>query len=173
MPDAQATLSVPSLEQAAALAELLMSGHTLSGLLGQSEESQEALYSLGYTFYNQGKYPEAMRLFAYLLTHNHLDRRYYNGFAACLQVQKRYAEALKYYGIASLLDMTDPAAPLHMAECHLSLQDAAQARQSLEFALPQARASERHSALVPRIEAMLAFLAGGPSASAGATPAQH
>jgi type III secretion system low calcium response chaperone LcrH/SycD len=146
------------IEQGIALLDFLKSGQTLGPVMGCSLEVQEALYHRGHTLYNQAKYDEAMRVFAYLMMANHVDRRYYNGFAACLQMQRRYSDAIKYYGVASVLMLTDPQPAMHMAECHLALGDHAQARTSIDYALTQARAHQAHHGLVPRLEAMQAFL---------------
>lgn len=158
---------LPTIAQGAALLEYLMSGQTMEGAVGRSVKSQEAAYHLAYTFYTQAKYAEAMRIFAFLLTSNHADRRFHNGFAACLQMQGRHQDAMKYYGIASMLDLTDPEPPLHTAECHLALGNRAEARQSLDYALTQARAHAHHRGFVERIEALLSFL---DRAEAGGAP---
>jgi type III secretion system low calcium response chaperone LcrH/SycD len=145
-------------QDGAALLGQLLSGQTLGDLLGHSRESQEALYYVAHTLYSQAKYADAMRTFAYLLTLNHLDRRSFLGFAACLRMQQRHADALKYYGIASAMDLTDPQPPLHMAECHLALGDRARAQEALNYALSQARGQEAHRACLARIEAIQSFL---------------
>jgi type III secretion system low calcium response chaperone LcrH/SycD len=174
--DAETGTDTPSIEQGAALLQYLMSGQTLSTVLGHSLKAQEALYHLAYTLYGQAKYEEAMRMFAYLLTLNHVDRRFFSGLAACLQMQRRYQDALKYHGMASMLDLTDPEPVIHSAECHLALGDRAQARTALAYALDQARGHAVHHAFVPRLEAMRTFLdnepaAGSSNATGGAAPA--
>jgi len=148
-----------------AVIDLLMSGQTLNTAFGHSLESQEKLYYLAYMFYSQAKYMEAMRLFGYLLTTNHADRRYYSGLAACLHMQKRHHDALKYYGIASILDLTDPEPVMRSAECYLALGDRPTARLSIDYALTQARAHERHHQFVARLEAMLTFVDAEPAAA--------
>jgi type III secretion system low calcium response chaperone LcrH/SycD len=153
-------VAAPTIAQGLALLDYLMSGRTLGEAMGCSLQSQETLYHVAYTFYNQAKYPEAMRVFAYLLAANHLDRRFFKGFAACLHMQRRHEEALKYYGAASMLDLTDPEPAMHSAECHLALGGIEQARASLDYAMSQARADDKHRAFIPRLEAMLAFLDG-------------
>jgi type III secretion system low calcium response chaperone LcrH/SycD len=150
----------PTIAQGLVLLDYLMSGRTLGEAMGCSLQSQETLYHVAYTFYSQAKYPEAMRVFAFLLAANHMDRRFFNGFAACLHMQRRHEDALKYYGAASVLDLTDPEPAMHSAECHLALGNIEQARTSLDYALCQARADEKHHAIIARLEAMLAFLNG-------------
>jgi len=151
-------LTAEHVEQSVALVDFLKSGQTLGAAMGCSLEMQEVMYYRGHTLYGSARYDEAMRVFAYLMAANHLDRRYYIGFAACLHMQKRYQEAIKYYGVASVLMLTDPEPVMHIAECHLALDDREQARTSLDYALTQARAHEAHHGFVPRLEAMQAFL---------------
>jgi type III secretion system low calcium response chaperone LcrH/SycD len=159
-------IAQPNADAGKALIDFLMSGQTLAQALGHTVESVETVYYLAYTFYGQAKYEQAMRLFAYLMTTNHIDRRYYCGFAACMQKLKRHEEAIKYYGFASVLDATDPEPPMRCAECFMALGDIAKARQGLDYALTQARAHEEHKHFVPRLEAMLALI-DGETAPAG------
>jgi hypothetical protein len=82
-------------------------------------------------------------------------------------MMREYREALKFYGAASMLDLTDPRPPMHSAECHLALGEYSRAHACIDYALAQARAhqQERHRALVPRLEAMLTFLEKGQTES--------
>ncbi|VTU27124.1 Chaperone protein IpgC [Variovorax sp. PBS-H4] len=146
------------LEMIQPMLEHLASGQTLGPLPDQSPEVQKAMYHLGYTNYSQGKYTEAMRFFGFLVICDHWDRRYHMGMAACLQMQQQHADALKYYSIASILDLTDPAPVMHIAECHLARGERPQARKALDYAIVQARAHAHHNHHVPRLEAMVALL---------------
>ncbi|HVZ45025.1 MAG TPA: SycD/LcrH family type III secretion system chaperone [Ramlibacter sp.] len=158
--------SMPAtVEEGFALLERMCAGQTLADAMGQSRESLESIYQLGYTFYNQGKYMEAMRVFAYLLAANHMDPRHHIGFGACMQMQKHYGEALRFYAAASKLDPTQPEPALYMAECHLALGKRGEARTAIQFALMRSRAGAAHGSLVPRLEAMLAFLDANPEAA--------
>jgi type III secretion system low calcium response chaperone LcrH/SycD len=142
-----------------ALFDHVFSGRTLGPLLGHSAQSLEAMYYFAYTFYRQGKYAEALKIFSLLLICDHLDRRHYMGMAACLQMQRRHADAKKHYRIASMLDMTDPAAFMHIAECDLALGDRDAAIKSLEYALVQAKAHDRHHRWIANVEGTLSLLA--------------
>src|SRR4051794_10997686 len=95
--------ATPDLEQVGELLEQLMSAKTLGTGWGTKVKTQETIYRLGYNLYEQAKYEDAMRIFAFLMTANHLDRRFYLGFAACMHMQQRHQDALKYYGMASML----------------------------------------------------------------------
>lgn len=140
------------------LHDYIAAGHTLGPLLGSSLESQEALYRLGYQLYGQAKYDDAQRLFAILLMHNHVDRRYYLAYGACAQMLKRHADALRYYTVAAQLDLTDPQPPIHMAECLLALGRRGDARKCLDHGLVQARYHKEHRHHVPRLEALLSLV---------------
>jgi type III secretion system low calcium response chaperone LcrH/SycD len=156
--DAQPSLSA----KAAAVLAHLDSGQTMSTAMGLSVKSQETLYSMAHMIYSQGKFEEAAPVFAFLVAANHLDRRFLNGAAACMHMLRRYPEALKYYVFSSLQDLTDPEPVMHSAECQLALGDRAAARQSLDYALAQARGVAAHSELAARMEAMLSFLDASP-----------
>jgi type III secretion system low calcium response chaperone LcrH/SycD len=141
-----------------ALVDYFAQGYTLGPLLGNSQEAQEAAYTVAYRLYRQAKYESAERLFAFLLLNDHLDRRYYLGYAACAQMQRQHERALRYYSMAHLLDKADPRTPMHMGECFMALGDFEKARALLSYALIQARHHAEHRAQVPRIEALMASL---------------
>lgn len=153
----------PNTEAAQAVIDFLMSGQTLADAWGHTVESVETVHYLAYAFYAQAKYEQSMRLFGYLLTTNHLDRRYYSGFAACMHKLRRHEEALKYYGLASVLDLTDPEPVMRSAECYMALGNIPKARFSLDYALTQARAHDAHAKFVPRLEAMMSLTNGEPT----------
>lgn len=164
-------ISQSFLEQGAQLLGQMAHGQTLGPMMGVSVPAQEALYALAYTAYTQARYAEAMQAFSFLMTADHFDRRYFSGYAACLRAQKRHGEALKHYGVASMLDLTDPEPVMRMAECHLALGERVQARTALDYALVQARAHEAHRSYAPRLEAMLAFLDNDAATNTSTTDA--
>jgi type III secretion system low calcium response chaperone LcrH/SycD len=153
-----ATPTIDLAKSCALFASMAAGKTTIAELEGETPQSLEAVYRVAYDLYRQAKYREAMRFFAYLLTLNHVDRRFHTGFGACLQMQGQHEEALKFYSVASLLKLTDPAPVMHAAECHLALGRRDEALQAIRFALCQARAKKEHQGLVGRLEAMLAFL---------------
>jgi type III secretion system low calcium response chaperone LcrH/SycD len=153
--------AMPSILDGANLAKLykrLGDGEPLGSILGRPAISTEALYTYAYNCYTQAKYDDGLRAFGLLMAYNHLDRRFYSGFAACLHMQKRYEEALKYYGAASLLDPDDPAPVLHMAECWLALSRIEECRTALLRLRECIKGMDRHAALDRRIGGILALL---------------
>lgn len=152
------------------LMEFFRNGRTLGMALGVTRRSQEQLYQLAHRLYGQAKYGEAGHIFSLLTTANHLDRRFSLGCAACAHMQRRHQDALGYYGVAFLLDLTDPEPPLYMAESLLAMGERAKARQMLDYGLRQAQHQPRHQAQVPRFKALLALMEAPPDAVAEATP---
>ena len=140
------------------LIDYLSKGYTLGPALGNSPEALEAAYSAAYHLYRQARYEPAEQLFAFLMLNDHVDRRYYLGYAACAQMQRDHERALRYYSMAHLLDKTDPMPPMHMSECLIALSDFEKAKTLLTYGLIQARHHPEHRAHVPRLEALMAAL---------------
>jgi type III secretion system low calcium response chaperone LcrH/SycD len=156
--------SMDALAEACALLERLSQGQTLGPLLGMPRESQEQLYLLAYRFYGQAKYEEAEPMFRFLVMANHLDRRFSLGCGACAHMLRRHADAVAYYGLASLLDLTDPEPLAYMAEHLMFLGERTQARRLLDQGLAQVRQHERHREHGARLTALLSLLDSAESA---------
>ncbi|MGI4848987.1 MAG: SycD/LcrH family type III secretion system chaperone [Janthinobacterium lividum] len=159
---ARATTGLPpeqALQLATQLHEYLFSGGTLSEMLDLSSEGMEALYAHGHQLYSQGRYFDALQAFSFLLMHNQYERRYYMGFAACLQMRQQPEDALKYYSMASLLDLSDPHPIFHSAQCMLTLARVAPARTALELVCKLCAGQPQHAALGQRAGAMCQLLA--------------
>ena len=151
---------LPSPLEALAFMRRLADGDTLAAMQGISAQTLEVVYAAAYALYAQGKDAEAGRLFRLLVVQDHLDRRFHQGMAACLQRQAQYAEAAKYHGIASVLDLTDPEPVVHMAQCLLMLSRNDEAEHALSFAEGQMAGEARYAVLGERVLAMRQFLAG-------------
>ena len=150
---------MPSALDALALIQQLLSGHTLATMKGLSARSLEAIYAAAYGLYNQSKYAQAEKLFRFLVLHDHLDRRFCKGLAACLQYQGRHEDAAKYYGAASMLDLTDPEPVVQAAQCLMGLSRLDEAEEALRFAEGQVEGEARHAALAQRVDALQEVIA--------------
>ncbi len=161
---------VEPLETALAFIQRLASGIRLADMKGVSEATLEALYARAHALYTQGKYADAGQLFAQLVMHSHLDRRFHKGMGACLQMQGKHDDALKYYGVASMLALTDPHPVVHIAECLFALSRGEEAERALRFALGQIKGEAQYAALGERVQALLELSerAHGQQASAQA-----
>ena len=150
------------------IAELLAHGGTLGSVYNYDDTDYEVLFALGHSLYGQTRYQVAMRTFGFLVVHNHMEKRYMNAFAASLQMLKSYKEAIKYYSMASLMDMSDPLPTYHPAECMIALGYTTEAREALQFVVRQSE-EQGSTELQSRAQAMLDLMGGGnksPSQSA-------
>ena len=140
------------------LRQLFLHGGTLAQAKGVTEQECEGLYQFGHGFYSQGRYQEAFRIFALLVTYDHLEARYLMALAASAQMLGRYRDALQHYSTATLLLIDDPAPLLHSAECCIALREAEGAAESLRLALEICGDDPEHAAVRTRAEALLAPL---------------
>ena len=138
--------------------DLLANGATLKAIKGYTDEEFEALYTLGYNLYNQGKFAEAMQAFGFLLMHDQLERRYYKAFGSCLQMLKRYEEAVRNYSMASVLDLTDPEPTFHTAECMVALGMPTEAMEALDLVVRQTHDKADYKVMHERAQAMIGIL---------------
>jgi type III secretion system low calcium response chaperone LcrH/SycD len=155
--DNTSTTAVQPEQLAEQIAELLLHGGTLGSVYDYNDQDYEVLYALGHSLYAQGRYLDAMKAFGFLVMHNHLERRFMNAFASSLQMIKSYEEAIKYYTMASVMDMTDPAPTFHTCECMIALGMVQEAREGLPMVIGQCTEA-KHGPLKERAQALLDLL---------------
>ncbi len=131
--------------EALALVTHIAQGGTLDTLLERGDCDDEAVYSVGHQFYRQARYEDALRVFAWLVMRNNLERRFIYALAACLQMLGRHESAIQHYLNASLLNPDDPLAVFHACECLIALGRVAQAREGLVLVLELSRTPEHES----------------------------
>jgi type III secretion system low calcium response chaperone LcrH/SycD len=139
-------------------ADLLAHGATLKAIKGYTDEEFEALYTLGYNLYNQGKFAEALQAFGFLLMHDQLERRYYKAFGSCQQMLKQYEEAIRNYSMASILDLTDPEPTFHTAECMVGLGMTEEAVEALDIVVRQTKDKPDYKVMHERAKAMIGIV---------------
>ncbi len=110
-------------DRIAAAAQALGDMGTVREMKGITDAEMEAIYSMGFSFYNTGRYDDAEKVFRFLVLFDHLNARYWTGLGAVFQVKKNYAEAITAYGYASFLDLKNPKPQYLAAECFLALGD--------------------------------------------------
>lgn len=147
----------PAMHISRQLADLFSQGGTLGAAQNYDDADYETLYTLGHRLYGQARYQDAVRVFGFLVLHNHLENRYTTAYASSLQMVARYPEAIQYYSMASLLDINDPLPTFHTAECLLAMGLVAEAKEALGFVLEQSDAPQ-YAELKTQAEAMLALL---------------
>lgn len=139
------------------IAQHFANGGTLKELFGYTQKELEAAYTLGHSMYQQERYKEALRVFAFLMTNDHLEPRYLMAFASCCQMLKRYEDAIQSYSMVSIMDMRDPLPTFRTAECMIALGMVEEARQALGFVIEQSKTPE-HEQLKLRAEAVLTLI---------------
>ena len=129
---------------------LFEEGAPLGAIKGFTADEIEAAYHMAYGLYQQRRFDEALKLFQYFSMYEHTDRRFWMGWAACLQKLKKYESAIKAYSVATMLDVGQPDGPFHAAECYIAMRDWDKAKQSLETVLTIAEGEKAHAAYAER-----------------------
>jgi len=137
-------------------------GGTLKDLFQYTQSELEAAYTLGYSLYQQEHYDEALRIFAFLVTNDHLNREYLMAFASCSQMLKKFQAAIEIYTMASVMDMSDPTPTFRTAECMIAIGMINEAEEALNFVIEQSKSVEQIQ-LRQRAEAILKLLHQGNS----------
>ncbi len=105
---------------------------TVRDAKGITTGEMEAVYSLGFNFYNTGRYDEAEKIFKFLVLFDHMTPKYWIGMGAIQQVRKDYDAATTSYAYASFLDIHDPKPQYLAAECFFAKGDKDNAMSALE-----------------------------------------
>ncbi len=95
----------------------LAHGARLGNAFGLDEQHLEAVYTLASGQYQQGRYADALKLFAFITFHDQTFMKAFKGIGCCLQMLGRYQEALIYLGLAIIDDDTDMQIAVQIAEC--------------------------------------------------------
>ncbi len=141
------------------ITDFLFAGGTVADLYRIEARQLEAVYAHAFNLYGQARWNEALRIFSFLALQNHLERRFHIGKAACLQMLKRYEDALRAYGLAHVLDVSEPTVALHIAECCIALRRKEDARTALETVMVLADESPAFAPIRARAKALAALLA--------------
>lgn len=137
------------------LADFFTQGTALKDLEGIKPEELEAIYATGFMLYNNGRYKDAEKIFQSLCLLNHTESRFWIALGNTRQVQKNYAPAIDAYGMAYLLNASNPTPILQAAQCHLHLNHTDEAKEALELTIQTA---EETSTIKTQAEQLLALL---------------
>lgn len=145
-------------EMAAGIIDLWRSGNTLAQTMGITDEECEAMYAYGHSLYALGKYEDALKIFARLVTYDHMDSRYQMALASAMQMTGRYLEALQQYMVVAVMRVDDPVPVFHSAECLLALGRSEEARDSLELVTETLCMPGKDDVIKSRAQALLLIL---------------
>lgn len=101
----------------------LIAGKTMCETCGLMPDEVEAVYALGYTYYQVGNLEEAETLFRFATTMLPLEAKYGYALASTLQAERKFEEAAKVYAVLVPIDITNPAVYNGVAECRLACGD--------------------------------------------------
>lgn len=142
------------------MAKVLKEGYTLNQLRGITPDELEAIYSVGFNFYQTGKFAEAEKIFRFLVLLNHLDSKYWTALGAVLQVQKNFDKAIEAYGMATFLDIHNSKSQYFAAECHLLQGNAEKALSALTALETYATSSPTSQEFLAKGKALKAKIEG-------------
>lgn len=121
-------------------------------------KQMEILYAAAYSYYEEGRYSQAVALFTQLILHNPLDARFWQGLASSHQMEGSYSAAARSWATVCLLEPNNPLSHFHAAECFISLGEKEEARKALECALNRL---DRSDPLFSKVEMLKERLRNG------------
>lgn len=116
-----------------AVIEGFAAGKTVAEMKGLGPDDVEAIYSVGYTYYQVGKLDDAENAFRFACLLDHLESKYWLALGAVLQTKRQYAEAVKVYATILMSNMGEPRPYYRIAECKLALGDQTEALEALNL----------------------------------------
>lgn len=131
-------------EVADRILEGLINGHSIGEIHDLTETDMEAVYSMAYSFYKNGKHDKADAAFRFLCFYDHLNPRWWVGLGANKQMQQDYEGAVKAYAFATVLDVENPKPQLHAGYCLMMLGQHNEATQALEGVIIAAGNEEKY-----------------------------
>jgi type III secretion system low calcium response chaperone LcrH/SycD len=119
----------------AALKKVIMEGVPLNQVFEITPEILEQVYAHAYRLYNSGNYQDASVLFAFLISINSSNPKYYMGIASSFHRMRNYENAVECYIAAYHLDGTNPIPFYHLYDCWKNLNQLEECVFALTMAL--------------------------------------
>ena len=136
----------------------LKNGSTIGIELGIDEKASDALYSLGYGYFQQNNYEEAIKYFEYAFSINHYDRRSLVAIGKCFKFLKNFGKAIDCLTLAQIYEPSDPIAAVDIAECLIYLRKFSEAKNLLILINNEFGKLESCKEAVDRSNALLQFI---------------
>lgn len=140
------------------LRSVIQNGTPLYRIKGYSKALLDKHYAVAYNLYTQEKYKEAADLFRALALYNSYDKRYWQGLAGALEMQKYYKEALSAYSFLAVLAPSDPLPALHAFDCHVAMKNYPAALTTLDTVILRASKKPVYAAVKERAETLRKIL---------------
>lgn len=104
-----------------AMVAMLTGKATLKDFRGIDDAQMEAMYAMGYNFYQSGRNDDAQKVFQTLTILDNLEPKYWMGLGATFHEDEKWENAAACYQMALVLDLKDPQPPYRLAECYAKL----------------------------------------------------
>jgi len=138
--------------------DVMIGGKTVADMKNISEDELESLYTVGHTFYSQGKFDKAVNIFRFLVMYNHLEVRYFIALGGTLQMLGDYEGALNAYGQAHMMNPEEPSILMHISACFLAVNDLVNAESSLNAVLFICEGKKDHAEAVERAKGLIELI---------------
>lgn len=115
-----------------------------------TDEELDVLYASAFSFYQQGHFEKASKLFMQLTISSPFNVSYWKGLASSLQMEKKWNPALHAWALTALIEDSDPIPHFHAAECLFSSDQKEEAIKALSQASMRAHANDR--SLIEKID---------------------
>ncbi len=146
------------------LVDNLAKGARLGNAFGLDEKHLEAVYTLAFGQYQQGRYAAALKLFAFITFHDQTFMKAFKGIGSCLQMLGRHQEALIYLGLAIIDDDTDMQTAVQIAECLIHTGQSEHAKALLKRIEHELAHNESNDYTRRKAEGLLELLSSGRQA---------
>ena len=143
-------------EKVKKILEGIVAGKPVYESCGITPDEVEAVYSLGYTYYQVGRLEDAETLFRFVTVMDGFDTKYGYALASTLQAEHKFADAAELYGTLVPIDSTNPAIYSGLAECRVALGDKKGAQAAFEALVKAVKPdTPERKAAVERAERMI------------------
>lgn len=139
----------------------LSKGARLGNAFGLEDKHLEAVYTLAFGQYQQGRYAHALKLFAFITFHDPTFMKAFRGIGSCLQMLGRHKEALLYLGLSIIDDDTDMQTAVQIAECLIHTGQADDARALLKRIEHELARNDSNDYTRRKAEGLLDLLSNG------------
>jgi Flp pilus assembly protein TadD len=127
-----------------------------------SDEQIELIYSIGHSFFMQGKFEQALNVFKLIMLYRPLDARNIEAYATTLKRMGRFEEAIPVYMAAMMYgELAQPMPAMHIAECLAALGRTAESEKLLMPVIDMAKVDEAYAEVRGRAESLLGMLRRG------------
>lgn len=130
-------------------------GRTARSFAGITDEELEAIYAVAYNHFTAKKYDKAIDLFKFLCVYDHLEPRWSYSLGVTQQRKGDFAEAVKAFSVAAVLDALDPKPQVQAGYCLMALEQWSEAQSALEGGIIACGSDPAHRDTLHQAQTML------------------